>query len=318
MKNRSVLFLVFCLFVFSGIVSSVCGQSVDPMPSPPTKDKSLDGLASKSNNPSVLKDAASEEIQDLTARILKLEIEIIKSKSQNEENGTAIAVIAGFAALIAALIGGGLTLLGQHMTAKRDLELARKQAVFQQTENILEFRIKQMELFYAPMFALLKQSTALYNRMCDQLVQDEPARYRALAKPDSDGYSYHVLAKDGIAWKGFRLLDQMPAVKKNAKALTLATEILCIGGQTTKIISEHAGLASSELIELLGEYLAHYALLSTVYKSIETEPWEPLGQRPGYFSRELSVKIEHEYRELSKFLDEFETASKKMLASIQI
>jgi hypothetical protein len=312
MKNWLIIAYAFCLFFIFG-----CAQPVAQMPVTPTNSGSFNEPASISNIPPLVKDTAREEIQDLTARILKLEIEAAKSNSAKRDNGAAIAIIAGFAGLIAALIGGGLTLLGQHMTAKRDLELARKQAVFQQTEKILEFRIKQMELFYAPMFALLKQSTALYNKMCEQLVQDEPARYKALAQSDSDGYDFHVLAKDGTTWKGLRLLDQMPAVKKNTKALTLATEIISIGEQTTKIISEHAGLASSELIGLLGEYLAHYALLSTAYKSTETEPCEPLGQKTVYFPHELIGKVEHEYRDLSQFLDEFEAASKKMLAGIE-
>jgi hypothetical protein len=314
-------------FIFLSIVSSRA-QSVAQISPIPSKAGYPNASALNTNSPPIGRDEAREEMQDITDRVLKLELEAVKQKTPKEGSGIVIAVIAGFTALIAALIGGGMTLLGQHITAKRErasaisaerqqLELARKQAVFQQTEKILEFRIKQMERFYAPMFALLKQSTALYNKMGEQLVQDEPTRYRALPKPDADGYTFQVLAKDGNTWKGFRLLDQLPAVKKNAKALTLVNKLICIGGQTTKIISEHAGLASSELIGLLGEYLAHYALLSTLYQSAETEPGEPLEQKTGYFSHKLSEKIEHEYHELSKFLDEFEAASRKMLADIQ-
>jgi len=167
-------------------------------------------------------------------------------------------------------------LLGQHfmakreerraeLTAQRSLELARQEAIFDHTEKILEFRLKQMELFYAPMFALLEQSRALYDKMLYQLAQDEPQRYRRLPEPDAEGYRMHVRAQDDT-WKGFRLLDQFPAVKANQKALVLAERILQIGEQTTKIISDHAGLASQDLIDLLGEYLAHYAVLSAAHK----------------------------------------------------
>jgi hypothetical protein len=337
MKNRFAIVLTFCLFIFALILNSRA-QSAAITPAASVKSGSSNNVVHGTSASPAPQDAERKEVQDLTARVLKLEIEAVKSKPPEKDSGVFTAIIAGFAGLIAALVGGGMTLLGQRMTADREqqraiaaaqqqltlareaaqqeLELARKEAVFQQTEKILEFRIKQMENFYAPMFALLKQSTALYNKMCDQLAEDEPARYKRLSQPDAEGYGLHVLAKDGN-WKGFRLLDQMPAVKKNSKAFTLVTEIIGIGEKTTKIISEHAGLASAELIGLLGEYLAHFALLSTVYKGAETEPYEPLVQKTGYFSHELSSKIEGEYRELSKFLDEFEAASKRMLADIK-
>src|SRR5438094_2433469 len=108
-----------------------------------------------------------------------------------------------------------------------------------------------------------------------------------------------VHAQDGI-WKGFRLLDQFPAVRTNPKALALAERILQIGEQMTKIISGHAGLASKDLIDLLGEYLAHYAVLSTIYKLGETAPYEPGWHQMLYYPRQLNKKIEEGYRELSQ------------------
>ena len=135
-----------------------------------------------------------DDLLGLTDRVLKLEINAAKGSKSVRGSDAVTAIIAGFAGLIAALIGGGMTLLSQRITAKREreramnaarlerdlavetaqreadlaresaqhqLELARKVAIFQQTEKILEFRLKQMELFYAPMFALLEQSKAL-------------------------------------------------------------------------------------------------------------------------------------------------------------
>lgn len=287
------------------------------------------------------RDAVREDLQGLTDRILKLEIEAVQPPKSNRGSDLVsplvTAIIAGFAGLIAALIGGGMTLLGQRITAKREreraidaarqqmelareaakhqLELARKQALFQQTEKILEFRLKQMELFYAPMFALLEQSKALYIKMYNQLGQDEPQRYKLLSQPDSEGSRVHVLAKDGT-WKGFRLLDQLPAVRTNPKALALVERILAIGKLMTKIISEHAGLASADLIDLLGEYLAHYAILSTIYKRGETAAYEPGWHKMGYYPRQLNAKIEEGYRELSRFLDDYSKASKELLAAL--
>ncbi|MCI0622789.1 MAG: hypothetical protein L0387_14200 [Acidobacteria bacterium] len=272
------------------------------------------------------KDERDEDLQRLTNRVLQLEIDLAKASKSPPESNLTTGIIAGAATLSAALLAGFLTLLGQRFTAKQEerrviltaeraVELARQEAIFQHTEKILEFRVKQLELFYAPMFALLEQSKALYTKMLHQLVQDEPNRYRLLSEPDPEGYRMHVLAKDG-AWKGFRLLDQLPAIRSNLNTLTLVERILQIGEQMTKIISDHAGLASKDLIELLGEYLAHYALLSTIHKRGETVPYEPGWHKMGYYPRQLNGRIEEGYRELSQFVDEYAMASKRMLEAL--
>lgn len=203
------------------------------------------------------------------------------------------------------------------LTAERTLELARQQAIFQHAEKILEFRLKQMELFYAPMFALLEQSRGLYDKMLDQLAYDEPNRYKRLAESDPEGYRFHVRAKDG-SWRGFRLLDQLPAVRTNPKALALVEAILQIGEQMTKIISKRAGLASQDLVNLLGAYLAHYAVLSTIHKRGETEPYEPGWHKVGYYPRDLNAKIAAGYHEVSQFIDEYAKASNRMLEALPV
>lgn len=264
-----------------------------------------------------LVDELSKDLQRLTNQVLQLELDVAKA-SKSDSNLTT-AIIAG----VAVLLAGGLTLLGQYVTAKREerraittarqtMELGRQEAWFRHGEKILEFRLKQMELFYAPMFALLKQSEALYAKMRYQLANDDPARYRLLDKPDPEGYYLHVLAKDD-SWKGFRLLDQLPRVRANQKALALVKSILEIGKKMTKIISEHAGLAAQELAYTLGEYLAHYAILSTIYESDETDPYEPGWHKMGYYPRELNDRIKAGYQELSQFLDECSKQSKQVL-----
>jgi len=75
-----------------------------------------------------------------------------------------------------------------------------------------------MEQFYAPMRALLGQSKGLYDKMIRVLAETEPKRYRKDPHSTDDDYRLEVIASDGT-WKEFRLLDQLPAVKNNEKAL---------------------------------------------------------------------------------------------------
>src|ERR1043166_3511211 len=139
---------------------------------------------------------AVQQYEDLQSRVEKLE---------KADEKSAPAWVAFYGVIIAAIIAGVAALIGQNVNAKKQRELDQRKALFDQAERLLEFRIKQLESFYAPMFALLEQSRALYDKLQHQLSRDEPSQYRLLDKPDHDGYRMHV--RENGDWKGFRLLD---------------------------------------------------------------------------------------------------------------
>src|SRR5579863_4876120 len=196
------------------------------------------------STPPPLSDADQENIRELTYRIQKLELEMIQKSGKSSEDGTQIAVVTAIIAAAAVLGAALLGIGGQYFMARREdrrsiataqqaLELAKQEAVFQQTGTILAFRLKQMEQFYAPMFALLGQSKGLYDKMMQQLAEDQPQRYRIVLNPGPRGFRFEVLDKHG-QWQGFRLLDQLPAIKSDPKALALIDRMLEIGGQMTR------------------------------------------------------------------------------------
>ncbi len=280
--------------------------------------------ASAAPSPKTHKDD-QEKIRELTQRVQKLELQIVQGSGKQQGNTTAVAVTTAIIAAAAVLGAALLGMFGQHVAAQREdrrtvaaaqhaAELAKQEAVYRNSEKIVEFRLKQMEQFYAPMFALLGQSKGLYDKMLHQLAQDEPERYRWNPQPGAGADPFQVLHHD--TWKGFRLLDQLPAVRHNPKAFALAEGVLRIGDQMTEIISKHAGLASENIIDLLGEYLAHYATLSTIYRLGETEPYEPGWHKVRYYPRELNARIEAGYREVSQFIDEYAKASMLMLQAL--
>lgn len=277
---------------------------------------SVDATAS----PTTVSDADQERIRELTHRIRKLELEMIPRSQESSGNVAYVAIIVAFIAILGAIFGQLLLAWREDRraahAAEQAVELAKQEALFRQTEEILEYRLRQMQQFYAPMHALLGQSKALYDKMLHQLAQDEPKRYRWVDPPDPEGYRFHVFDDEDKKWKGFRLLDQLPAVRSNQKALALAVRILEVGEKTTGIISEHAGLASEDLMDVLGKYLAHYAILSTIYKSDETDPYKPGWHEMGYYTRELNEKIEAGYRELSQFFNKYAKAGERMLEDL--
>ena len=239
-----------------------------------------------------------DKLRELTHRLQMLELQMAQKSGKSESDRNAY--IAAAAVLGVALLG----ICGQLLAAKRATRLAREEALYRHAEQILEFRMKQVQQFYAPMFALLRQSKDLYDKLMEQLVQDDPTRYRKAPKPEGNDFRWEVLDKTGT-WKGFRLLDQFPAIKTNAKALALADANLVIGAKICKIISTRAGYASDALVDMLGQYMAHFAILSTIRNGPETEPFEPGWHKVGYFPFGLDNKIGEAYHELSRSIDEY-------------
>jgi hypothetical protein len=276
-----------------------------------------------SPNPSV---DSEKEIQDLRERTQKLELEMIQKADKSSANGRSSALGTAIIAAVAALVVAMLGIAGQYFMARREdrraliaashaMELARQEALFQHTGTILEFRLKQMELFYAPVFALLGQSHGLYDKLLYQLVEDDPDRYRLGTDPSPKAYRLEVLDKNGD-WQGFRLLDQLPAIRSYPKSFALVDGIVKIGAQMTLIISQHAGLASEDLISLLGQYMAHYAILATIFNLREIKPYPPGWHKVGYYPYDLNAKVEEGYRKLSAFIDEYVRGSEEMLKSL--
>jgi hypothetical protein len=269
--------------------------------------------------------ADEEKIRELTHRIQKLELDSIQ-RSGSQRDSTVIAVITAVIAAAAVFGAALLGIVGQYFTARREerraivaaeraAELARQEAIYKHTEKILEFRLKQMEQFYAPMFALLGQSVGLYDKMRNQLVQDQPERYRWAPDVDPKDGRVQVLDKDGT-WKDFRLLDQFPAVRKNPRALALADRVLEIGKEITHTISRHAGLASEDLLDVLGKYMAHYAILSAIRQDDRSEPYPAGSHKIGYYPRELDAKIAVGYREVAQLIANYAKASKRLVEGL--
>src|SRR5437764_13378399 len=109
--------------------------------------------------------------------MLELQMAQQRNKSDSEKNVAIVTAIIGASAVLgAALVAALLGIASQLLAAKRAAKLARDEALYRHAEQILELRMKQIQRFYAPMFALLRQSKDLYDKMLEQLNQDEPGR----------------------------------------------------------------------------------------------------------------------------------------------
>ncbi|MFT3783721.1 MAG: hypothetical protein QM790_17040 [Nibricoccus sp.] len=258
-----------------------------------------------------------DDIRRLTERLLMLENDMAKNP-KGEQSGIKTAIIAAAAGLLAAVLGGLFTLTASHFAAKREaatairtaerqLELAKHETNLRNIERLMDYRLKQLELFYAPMFARLEQSKELYKKLTRQLVQDDPSRYRLYDKPNEEGTFCFVVDAGGKE-HGFRILDQLPAIRPFPKSFALVGAIVDLGSEISGIVAKHSGLASVELLKVLGAYAAHYAILVTIYKDPSGTPYPPGWHKLGYYPRNLNAMIENEHKELSRFLDEYADA----------
>lgn len=309
-------------FVRSAIVAVVLVSALWGLlaaQSAPTPDTVKSGERGRTMQPVVQNCPDDRRLDAFTNELKQFNSALVQSLNRPADSHTTIitAILAALAVMGAAVVG----ILGQWFAAKRAAELARleaerksdlakREALFRHTDKIVEYRLKQMELFYAPMFALMGQSKGLYDKLLDELLQFDPKTYRRV----NDG-RLHVFQSDKDLGE-FRLLDRLPGLREIPIVWALIDQIVSIGSSMTKIIAEHAGLASERIIDRLGQYLAHYAILSLLHRSQETTPYTPGWHSRGYYPRELDSELAADYREVSAFIDQHAIATEHILEGL--
>lgn len=122
---------------------------------------------------------------------------------------------------------------------RQSLEEAQLGAEITYADKLLELRLKKLELFYAPLHSLLQQSKGIYEKLQIQLLEDRE-HYQQRDDPNF-GKVLQVLWKG--KWEDWRMLDQMPVLKRDPLYQPLVAEVLRIGKEMTEIISKHGAFA---------------------------------------------------------------------------
>jgi hypothetical protein len=113
------------------------------------------------------------------------------------------------------------------------------------------------------------------------------------------------------------MLDFMPWLKANRDCKILVDQIIAIGRKKTETISTYSGLAAvgQEPSPLLGEYLAHFAILDATYNNPPEVPPPPESQKVGYYPRGMDATIDQGYVAARKAVAEYESLAARILAS---
>jgi hypothetical protein len=310
------------LIIFFGFCAGRLFAQTLPQPAPAT------AAVQQQSSPAAASDAAagkanlnppSVPADDQLKAALVVALQKMSEPKEKSTDWTTIGValvtlMAGFIAqFFAARVALRQEIAKIKLEGRNEQEKAKVETTLDYTEKLLELRLRQLNRFYAPFYALLLQSEGVTAKLQEQLVHDEPLRFQW--KEISKDHRQLEVKING-AWHEFRLLDQAPALKANENYNELIREILRIGIQLTRIIKEHGGLAAvgPEPSPVYGKYLAHFAILSMIYRGSATTAFSPGSHVIGYYPRELNGVVKQGYDEIRALLKNYETTGAKAMS----
>jgi SAM-dependent methyltransferase len=215
-------------------------------------------------------------------------VQLVQPPTQ-PQNPTLEAVQA-YAPYVAAF----LALLGVFGTAIYTLYRGRMDARYAYASEILKFRLRQIQEFYAPARLHIEQSRIVYEKLRWTLKQER---------------------KD-IALDGFRLLDHIHEFKTDPKLKPLIDRILAIGQQLTTLISQGSGLIEGGITPTFVEYQGHFDILNAASEQElskeQREGWHELG----YYPRMLNREILEGYKEILKHLGNYANAGDQIICQL--
>jgi hypothetical protein len=189
-------------------------------------------------------------------------------------------VTAGEAALIAAAIAAGISVVGMIVNALIQRYTLRQAAAREIASAMLEFRLRQLNDLYGPLLLRIEQSDRLARKLREG--RSDPAKWR--------------------------LLDHVDEVTANPEAFLVANQILDIGTEIEEILLTRAGLALHPgPPETFGLYLGHVAILRMMLRE---------GARPHisdheYYPRQLNDDVGNGYARIQAEINELSEAKRK-------
>lgn len=177
--------------------------------------------------------------------------------------------------LIGVLFGTGLGGWLSYQTQKRQLAAESKQTAKEVVANLMDFRSRQLNEFYAPMQFLVHGTRKIRRQVLETILNKSGENGEFMKDGDGDD----IVLRFRSNGKDFKLTQNMHLVReKYDEAMPLIGEIVNIGGKISSLIVEKGGLAdsgSTELADELSAYLAHYSILKDVYTRAKKNPNEP-------------------------------------------
>lgn len=160
--------------------------------------------------------------------------------------------------------------------------------------EVLKFRLRQIQEFYAPALLHIEQSRIVYEKLLWTIEHER---------------------KD-IPLAGFRLLDRIHEFKNDPMLKPLIKRILAIGKQLTGLISQKSGLIEGGVTPTFIEYQAHFEILNAASEqelsAAQKEGWHEFG----YYPRMLNRAIREGYKLVLAYHDNYANAGDQIISRL--
>lgn len=200
------------------------------------------------------------ELANTTARLASLETAIAKSADKADK----VAGRASRYSLYTVLAAAVFSLLAQWMLIRHQRKISRADSESKVANSYVEWQLRQLSELYGPVRALLSQSNVLYRQMNKALVSSDERRFRLVPGNDFDNLEFQL--KVGEDWVRFRTVKHIAEVYNKGYGIeSYFDDVINVGGRLAQVIQEKAGFAREddiELVHVMGEYLAHYQVVS--------------------------------------------------------
>lgn len=246
---------------------------------------------------------SGRDISELVSRVGNIESAVTKLLDKASSPDRLPTMLAFAGGLLGVAVGGVISVLTQRKLlahqvaeaektafntrqlandkAEQERKLAADRSKLEVGNSFVQWQLQQLKELYGPLHALLRQSNALYRHMNAVLERADANRFRLGEGAPGDDFDDKVfeISLEG-QWVRFRTVMHIGEVYGHGYGIEdYFDQVVAIGGRMVKVIEEKAGFArpdQKELISMFGRYLAHYAVLERLHKSVQAKHFAAL------------------------------------------
>ncbi|MGD2086226.1 MAG: class I SAM-dependent methyltransferase [Candidatus Aminicenantes bacterium] len=195
---------------------------------------------------------------------------------------------------LAPIIGAVIAVLGVGLTAYVTIRRGVLDKRYEYASSILEFRIRQIMEFYAPMQILIEKSRLLYEKLI-----------WAMKRTDKN-----------FDKKNFRLLDHISRLDKDEHLKSFIDAIIETGNKMSDLIIDKGGLIEGGITQTYIDYQAHLEILKTAKIGKTSIKQEAGWQQFGYYPKLLNREVREGYKSVLEYIRSYIESGDKLIFKV--
>ena len=195
---------------------------------------------------------------------------------------------------LAPIIGAVIAVLGVALTAYVTIRRGLLDKRYEYASSILEFRIRQIMEFYAPMQLLIEKSRHLYEKFI-----------WAIERTDIN-----------FDKTKFRLLDQISTLYKDERLKPFIDPIIETGDKMSELIIDKGGLIEGGVTQTYIDYQAHLEILNAAKSEKNSKEQVAGWQQFGYYPRLLNREVREGYKSVLEYIRSYIESGDKLIFKV--